>query len=387
MSADDDQTTAPDQQSVSDQPTTPGHPTLERPARRTVLGIGAASVGTLLGAGALASPRPGNLGESTGDRRLASALVPHLTGQRTVAAALIEGGTTRYVGFGADQHREFEIGSMTKTFTAALVMDAVDRGELALQDTVADVLGDRASGAAVADVSIQELASHTSGIPSLPSAVTAKNIWRTPLHRDPYAGFDAEAVIDLALAAELVHRGKVVYSNHGVALEGQLLAVAAGTSWETLLHKRLIDPMRLREAWAPITADHLPANAPTGHAANGHRSGAWTMDGFAAAGGIRSTATDIASWLRSMMDGSNPGAHGIEPVARQNETTQVGINWFTSQLEGGGSAVWHNGETGGFHSFCGWSPETERGWVMLSDTATPDVDDLSMRVLSGEVLR
>lgn len=359
---------------------------LARPSRRTLLGVGAASAIALVGTGALAGPRPARLGAATGDRDLAAELAPHLTGQRTVVCALVDGDDVRFAGFGADEQREFEIGSASKTFTAALVMDAVRRGELELDATVQDVLGASATGSAIADVTVRELASHTSGIPSLPQPVIAKNVWRTPLHRDPYAGFDAQDVVDLALSAEPVRRGTVVYSNHGVALEGQLVARAAGAPWQDLLAERLLTPMGLSATRAPITASHLGAHAPTGFTITGHRNGAWTMDGFAPAGGVRSTAADMVTWLRSMMDGSNPGADGVHPTARQNGTTSVGVNWFTTTLPGGTSATWHNGETGGFHSFCGFSPEAKRGWVLLSDTADSATDDLAFEILDGKVV-
>ncbi|MBK0332310.1 beta-lactamase family protein [Brachybacterium sp. MASK1Z-5] len=364
---------------------TSGGPDVVRPSRRTVLGVGALSAVALLGTGALAGPRPARLGAPTGNQDLAAELADHLTGQRTVACALIDGDDVRFAGFGTDEHREFEVGSVSKTFTAALVMDAVRRGELELEATVQDVLGASAKCSAIPDVTVRDLASHTSGIPSLPAPVIAKNLWRTPLHRDPYAGFGAQEVVDLALDVTPVGRGSVAYSNHGVALEGQLVARAAGASWPELLAERVLTPMGLTATRAPITASRLGAKAPTGFTGTGHRSAAWTMDGFAPAGGIRSTAADLVTWVRSMMDGSNAGADGIRPTARQDEKTSVGVNWFTTTLAGGGRAVWHNGETGGFHSFCGFSPEAKRGWVLLSDTADSGTDDLAFRILDGEV--
>lgn len=383
--SDEPTTTAADGDGTGSEGPASGAPDIVRPSRRTVLGVGAVSAVALLGTGALAGPRPARLGAPTGDQDLASELADHLTGQRTVACALIDGDDVRFAGFGADEHREFEVGSATKTFTAALVMDAVRRGELDLEATVQDVLGASAKGSAIADVTVRELANHTSGIPSLPGPVLAKNLWRTPLHRDPYAGVSAQEVVDLAVDATPVSRGSVAYSNHGVALEGQLVAHAAGASWQDLLAERVLTPMDLAATRAPITASRLGAHAPTGFTRTGHRSAAWTMDGFAPAGGVRSTAADMVAWVRSMMDGSNPGADGIRPTAQQDETTSVGVNWFTTTLAGGGSAVWHNGETGGFHSFCGFSPEAERGWVLLSDTADSGTDDLAFRILGGEV--
>lgn len=367
---------------------TPGSdtgPALRRPNRRTLLLAGAGGVAALLATAAVAAPRPAILGEPTGDRELAEALRPHLGAMRTAALVLVDGGETRFAGFGADEDREFEIGSVSKTFTGALVMDAVSRGELTLDTTVAEILGGRARGSAIADVSIRELASHTSGIPSLPPPVALGARWRSMLRLDPYDAYDPQQVIDMALECTPVQRGTVDYSNHGVALEGQLVAEAAGTSWETLLSERLLAPLGLGSTRAPLTAEALGEGAPTGHTENGHRARAWTMNGFAPAGGIRSTAADMGAYLRSMMDGSNPGAAGIEPVVMESETEGVGVNWFTSLGDSDTRAVFHNGQSGGFHAFCGWIPETGRGCVLLSDTADFAADEVALGILAGKV--
>ena len=83
----------------------------------------------------------------TGDETLANALRPHLAKSRRVAVALIEPGQPpRFAGFGADENTEFEIGSVTKPLTGALLTDAVNNGVLTLDTTVQDILGGRAAG-------------------------------------------------------------------------------------------------------------------------------------------------------------------------------------------------------------------------------------------------
>ncbi len=362
-------------------PTIASHPV--RPSRRAVLGAAVPAVLAVGAAGVLGSPRPAALGEPTGDDHLADALAPHLEGHRRVAVALLSDDDPRFAGFGADESGEFEIGSVSKTLTAALTMSAVAHGELALVSTVADVLGSRASDSAVADVTIAELASHTSGIPSLPTSIAMRSLLTSTLRKDPYAGHDADDVIEAALGTSPSGRGRYAYSNLATALEGQLLAIAAGSPWEELLRSRLLDPLGLAATRAPLTAGALD-DGPTGHAANGQGAGAWTMDGYAPAGGIRSTAADLSVHLRSMMDGTNPGAAGIEPVADAGGGTRIGVHWLTTTTGGGERITWHNGMTGGFASFCGWNRDTGLGFVVLTDTAR-SVDALAMDVLEGTV--
>lgn len=355
-----------------------------RPSRRMVLGAGIPAAVGVLAVGAIGSPWPARLGEATGDGELAEALAPHLDGHRHVSAAVIDGDEVRFAGFGADEHREYEVASISKTFTAALVMDAVDRGELTLETTVEDVLGSRASGTGVADRTIAQLASHTSGIPRLPPSMLRRLTWDTPLRKNPYRDLDGESVIDAALEVEVEEPGTYQYSNLATALEGHLVASAAGSTWHDLLAERLLEPLGLASTRAPRTEQELGAGDVSGHLANGHGAEPWVMDGYAPTGGVRSTAADVTTWVRSMIDGSNPGTNGLEPIADLGEGQQIAVHWHLQTVETG-TAVWHNGENAGFHSFCGFVPETGRGVVLLSDTANASIDALGLGVLEGTV--
>lgn len=360
-------------------PGTPPGPSA--PSRRLVLGAGIPAVLAVGAAVALGAPRPAGLGAVTGDADLAAALAPHLEGHRRVAAVLIDGSDVRHAGFGTDEHGQFEIGSLSKTFTGALVMEGVGRGELALESTVADVLGSRADGSAIADRTLAQLASHSAGIPSLPGAVIGRTLWTNALRKNPYAGFTAEDVVDEALAITPTEPGPAEYSNLGAALEGQLAAHAADSPWADLLRTRLLEPLGMAETTAPASDEDLPDGAPRGHATTGHGAAPWTMDGWAPTGGIRSTGADLALYLRSMIDGTNPGAGGLEPVAKASDNVAVGVNWHVLVAE---DIVWHNGMTGGFASFCGWNRGTGRGVILLTDSAI-SLDDLAIGVLTGQV--
>lgn len=355
------------------------------PSRRALLAAGLPAVLALGAVGVVGSPRPAVLGDPTGDTALADALAPRLDGHRRVAVALLEAGTNpRFAGFGTDQQGEFEIGSVSKTFTAALLLSAVADGALGLQDTVADVLGSDAEGTAIGDRTLAELASHTAGLPGLPPQAALRNLWASPLRKNPYAGISGPDIIRAALAAEPTEPGTFAYSNFSVALEGWLTARALGATWQDALASRLLQPLGLTRTRAPRTPAELGEDAPLGHVADGRRCAAWVQDGIAPAGGIRSTAGDLALWLRSMIDGTNPGAQGLDPVAPTGEDQSIGINWFTSRLPTGDDMTWHNGMTGGFASFVGWNRATGRGVVLLTDTAR-NLDDLALEILAGEV--
>ncbi|WP_263309988.1 serine hydrolase domain-containing protein [Brachybacterium atlanticum] len=362
-----------------------------RPARRTVLTAAVPAAAAVVGLTALTAPRPASLGEPAGDEQLTDALAPHLGGHRRVAAILVEDGQSRLAGFGTGdgaelESSEFEIGSVSKTFTGALLAVAVERGELATETTVAEVLGAEAEGSAIADVTLAELATHSSGLPRLASAAAGGgSILAGLLRKDPYRGRDAQQVIADALDETPSGRGEHAYSNLAVALEGQLLATAASTDYAALLTERILEPLGMTSTYAPVTVGNLRETARRGHGASGLRQGMWTMDGSAPAGGIRSTPADMTRYLTAMIDGSAPGAAAAtEVLFEESGTSSTAMNWFLEDFGTGQPITWHNGMTGGYASFVGWDPSSGRGLALFSDTAR-SLDELAVGVLTGEV--
>ncbi|WP_434176498.1 serine hydrolase domain-containing protein [Brachybacterium conglomeratum] len=362
-----------------------------RPARRTVLTAAVPAAAAVVGLTALTAPRPASLGAPAGDEELAAALAPHLGGHRRVAAILVEDGQSRLAGFGTGEGAElegseFEVGSVSKTFTGALLAVAVERGELLTETTVAEVLGTDAEGSAIADVTLAELATHSSGLPRLASAAAGGgSILAGLLRKDPYRGRDAQQVIADALDETPSGRGEHAYSNLAVALEGQLLATAASTDYAALLTERILEPLGMTSTYAPVTVGNLRETARRGHGASGLRQGMWTMDGSAPAGGIRSTPADMTRYLTAMIDGSAPGAAAAtEVLFEESGTSSTAMNWFLEDFGTGQPITWHNGMTGGYASFVGWDPSSGRGLALFSDTAR-SLDELAVGVLTGEV--
>ena len=365
-------------------------PRRRRPSRRIVLTAAMPAAAAVVGLTALTAPRPASLGEPAGDEQLTDALAPHLGGHRRVAAILVEDGQARVAGFGTGEGAElegseFEIGSVSKTFTGALLAVAVERGELATDTTVAELLGTEAEGSAIADVTLAELATHSSGLPRLASATAGEAIVAGLLRKDPYRGRDAQQVIADALDETPSGRGEHAYSNLAVALEGQLLATAASTDYAALLTERILEPLGMTSTYAPVTVGNLRETARRGHGASGLRQGMWTMDGSAPAGGIRSTPADMTRYLTAMIDGSAPGAAAAtEVLFEESGTSSTAMNWFLEDFGSGQPITWHNGMTGGYASFVGWDPSSGRGLALFSDTAR-SLDELAVGVLTGEV--
>jgi CubicO group peptidase (beta-lactamase class C family) len=254
--------------------------------RRTTFALTLAASVALLGV--LARPSPPSLSTIvTGDAALAARARPLLHGALDrVSIAVVDGSTTTYAHFGADEHTQYEIGSITKTLTALLLADAIRRGEVTADTKVGALLP--LGGAPIADVTLAELASHRSGLSAqgmhlddaIPFAL------RYLRRRDPFTQ-DVDGVLAIARKATLTDRGAFVYSNLGVALLGHALAAAAEMDYAQLVQERLFRPLGMAASSLPLTAGNLPRGAPTGYSAAGIVEAPWTINGWAPAGGAR----------------------------------------------------------------------------------------------------
>lgn len=342
--------------------------------RRTLAALIAGAV--ILAAGVLTIPRPVALSTDTdGD----AALIEHVRESLPagpfdrLSIAVIDGDDVSLATFGSTEETEYEIGSVTKTFTASLYAIALEKGEVETDTTLGEVLG--VTGAA-ASVTLDELATQHSGLPRLPASplLLVRSAVANLSGADPYTE-NVDELIAAASSASVDGEKPFLYSNFGMALLGHALAAAASTDYPALLEQRVLGPLGMSETFAPGT---LPADATTGFAASGRRSDAWTLAAYGPAGSIRSTLTDMTDYVVAQRDETAPGVSATEPRV-EAAGDEIGYAWFTTD-EG---VVWHNGMTGGFASFVAFDRASGRAVVILSNTAV-SLDELGFDLVGGD---
>jgi CubicO group peptidase (beta-lactamase class C family) len=357
------------------------------------------AVGLLAGAGWLAGPQPATLGAATtGDPALAAQVrdaVGDPTGYRGLAVAVVDAGTVRYAGLGeagpggrpVDEDTAFEIGSIGKPLTAMLLVELAGDGTVAVDQPLRDLLPHVRLSDELGRVTLDELASHRSGLPGVRyRAVTdlPAMVLRDASGRDPYAGQDT-AWLHASLAdapAGTASEPPVRYSNYGFAVLGHALAARTGTPYPRLLAERILRPLRMTSTGLHLDGAALPAGHAEPATAAGRTVAPWQASGYAPAGaGLWSTARDLSRLVVAMLDGTAPGADAARPRYAERADRRVGYGWFTSRVAGR-TVVWHNGGTGGFRSYVGYEPATGRGVVVLGNTDR-DVDALALRLLTG----
>jgi CubicO group peptidase (beta-lactamase class C family) len=348
--------------------------------RRAAVALALAAIVSLLGV--LARPSPPSLSTVlTGDAALAARARPLLHGALDhVSIAVVDGSTVTYAHFGANEHTQYEIGSLTKTFTALLLANAIRRGEVRADTKVGALLP--LDGAPIADVILAELASHRSGLSAQGMQLddTIPFLLRYFRHHNPFTQ-DLDGVLAIARKATLTNRGGIVYSNLGVALLGHALAAAAKLDYAQMVQERVFTPLGMTESSLPLTVENLPAGAPRGYSAAGIAEAPWTIDGWAPAGGARSTTADMVRYAQALLDSSAPGMDALTP-RWQFGALQIGYVW-TTQEEQGHMITFKNGLTGGFTSKIVLDRAHHRAVIVLSNTAA-QVDTAANSLLVGE---
>jgi CubicO group peptidase (beta-lactamase class C family) len=280
----------------------------------------------------------------------------------------------------------FEIGSITKVFTAIVLADMEQEGLVALEDPAQRYLPKGVElpvrGRAI---TLLDLATQTSGLPRLPKGL----LWRSLRQRaNPYAGFTSDQ-FEKAIGRTRLRRApgeKLRYSNLGFGLLGYLLALRTGTSYEQLVLERICDPLELTDTRISIPAEALPRFAD-GHNRRGHPVPHWELPALAGAGALRSSVADLLRFLQlqqqeptSRLGRAAQTTH--EPRAHRGRLTQ-GLGWVSLPLRGHPHRVlWHNGGTGGFRSFIGFVKETQTAVAVLSNCSR-SVDAVGFRILEA----
>lgn len=306
---------------------------------------------------------------------------------QTLVFGVVDGDKTEIMAFGKlddgrapDEDTVFEIGSITKTFTATLLAQEVLAGHVTLDTPVATLLPNFAiPQRGGKEITLGEIGTQHSGLPRMPSNFTPKD------PENPYADYDAPNLKSFLAGYELPRDpgASYEYSNLGFGLLGYALAQSEHTTYDALVSEKVLRPLGMTMSGTTFT------NAMRGHLAPGHDDTGksaknWDLNALAGAGAIRSTANDMLRYLKANMGrDQTPLVDAMkfaqQPRADMDPHTRIGLAWMTTDK----GIVWHNGGTGGYRSFIGFTADGRHGVVVLTNTAV-EADDLGFATLLAD---
>lgn len=308
-----------------------------------------------------------------------------------IVAGTIDQSGRQVIGYGRlsksdsrkpDGDTVFEIGSITKVFTSLILADMVEKGEVQLDDPVAKYLPEwvKVPSRGGKQITLRDLSMQVSGLPRMPTNFK-------PADPDnPYVDYDTAKLYEFLSGYTLPRDPgqKYEYSNVAVGLLGNTLARRAGVDYETLVRKRILDPLKMTRTSIKLS-DAQKKNFAWGHDAALMQVKNWDMDALAGAGALRSTANDMLTFLAANLELiDSPLKAAMRRMRAEHRETgapdlEIALGWhiwtrFDTDL------VWHNGGTAGYRSFAGFDPKTKKGAVVLCNTSF-DNDDLGRHLV------
>ncbi len=308
-----------------------------------------------------------------------------------VAVVVIDGDKTEFFSIG-ESHIEskrkvnnktlFEIGSITKTFTATALASMVIEGKVKLDDPVQMYLPKNVQLPIKNNkpITLLSLANHSSGLPRLPTNMPVKN------QLDPYADYSIELMYKFLNNHQLEYEvgTKQEYSNLGMGLLGHVLALIDNKSYQDMLTSRVLKPLTMKNTFVTV-----PSNQ-TNHLSNGHNgelkpTPLWNLNSLSGAGSIKSNIQDMAIFLKRNMDKKqlNEALSLAQTSSFEFQGNNTGLAWIISPSKNG-EIFMHDGATGGFSSFIGFNKTTNKGIVILTNTAF-NMNDVGYHYLNNSL--
>lgn len=285
-----------------------------------------------------------------------------------VTVGVLKDGQMTYEVYGADgevldkTEYRYEIGSITKTMTAALLAQAVLEDKLLLTDTIDKYLE---LPAGKVYPTIEALLTHTSGLDEEYYEWSMLSYLIHP-EKNPFRGLTEKTVREEFQRTKLKQgkEYKFEYSNYGFALLGLVLEEVYGTDYTSLVNEYLQEHLAMKDT----------------HVSNGDADfeGNWIWeaeDAYIPAGAVVSDITDMLLYAEAQLNSDSALSMCHQTLRQVNHKDtwermggfcidEVGMSWMIDTENG---IIWHNGATGVHTSYLGFCPEENTAVVVLSN--------------------
>ncbi len=272
----------------------------------------------------------------------------------------------------------FEIGAITEVFTGLLFAQSAYERKVRLQSTLREAMPNFAfADARVGSIMLAALATHRSGLPSIPPNLFPADI------DDPYASYsDADLAAFLANYREPAGDNAMVYSPLNSGVLGVVMAQMADASLSTVLHDRIFVPLAM-------TRTGFDDNALIDGHARGQTAPHWHFGAVASAAGLRSSVGDLLDFLQANL---RPPSTTLRPallLARQPQgdaKPAMGLGWNIVDINAGDGEtwplVWRASTTAGFSAFVAFRTDRQQALVLLGNTDA-DLSQIGLAWIQG----
>jgi len=265
-----------------------------------------------------------------------------------------------------NQSSVFEIGSITKVFTATLLANCVIKGTLKLEDPINNYLPFKLYNNT--QITFKELANHTSGLPRNPSNMGGTILFYS---KNPYKNYSADK-LEKYLTEKIKIPNKSVkafnYSNIGFGILGYSLCEIEGKSYNNLLTEQIFEKYGMVNS--STNRIDLGGKLVFSFNKNGRKIQNWDFASMESAGAVLSTAEDLSKFIMAQFNELNRELALTREISFNiNNNRAMGLGWFINKTESGEIIYRHKGITGGYKSAMAFNSDNKTGIVILSNVS------------------
>jgi len=258
----------------------------------------------------------------------------------------------------------FEIGSITKLFTAILLANYINEGTIAPDDHINNYLPFELNDSI--QISFKELANHTSGLPRIPSNLIVPALFNTGNPYRHYSEDKLEKYLSGKAKVTDVSVKSFKYSNLGFGLLGYTLCKIENKSYNDLLNEKIFSKYEMLNS--STIRSELESRLVCGLNKKGNKTQNWDFASLESAGAILSTTEDLSRFVIAQFDELNRELTMTrEKTYTIDEKGGIGLGWFISKLESGDILYQHIGVTGGYSSAIAINANNKTGILILSN--------------------
>ncbi|MEM1322859.1 MAG: serine hydrolase domain-containing protein [Bacteroidota bacterium] len=277
------------------------------------------------------------------------------------------GSTNRDSAVPPTDHTLYELGGMTKVFSATLVKQLADQELMHFDSSLNRYLPPAQRNEACDHITIGSLLTHTSGLPKMPFDFGS----RETIDNNPYAFYTHDDLLEFYQEYGGTEGfGQYNYSNVGFALLGLAVEYVTGLSYEKALVQYVLQPFGLKNT--AVQLDSLKARQlAQGYTAGRKATPPWAFQSFAASEGLKSDVIDLLQFLRSNIDTHHQKLallHQRRQPTLLTRNTYIATGWHSIKNKKYYDVILHPGNTSGYHSFMAFVKETRTGIVILSNS-------------------
>lgn len=280
------------------------------------------------------------------------AFLPYIENENTAGLSIgtFDKGTITYYHLGEtlkesgtlpDSNIIYEIGSISKTFTAALLADLSEEKLVSLEDHMCTYLpeGTCPWKNHTSTITLEDLSKHQSGFPRLPNNFMPSYLKDI---NNPYAAYNIDSLYRgvKTLDKKMLKKRDHEYSNYAVGLLGVLLANSQNATYSELVEERVFKKLGMSSSFIDVP-EAEQNRFIKGYTNKGKLTAHWDLPALAGAGAIKSSITDMMKYLQAYMDSETPFINTLSNPTQISEIESIGLGWYLNK-KGEDTLVWHN---------------------------------------------